>query len=176
MVSMKDTASPSEDLNDQASPDTANATAPTSLSSTESRKEDGDVDQEADEPKSEPTSNDAQSSSQPLRRSSRRSHRPVRLSNELFSAPPARKKRLASSKIMTEPSRQNPKRKASEPARRANGLPSDLLSEALRPLESSEIEEWDGWIELESEPVSLHVRVVSEKRLIKSFRHFSILS
>jgi ubiquitin carboxyl-terminal hydrolase L5 len=50
--------------------------------------------------------------------------------------------------------RRNPKRKASEPAKRLDGLPSDLLEEALKPLAQAEIEEWEGWIELESEPVS----------------------
>lgn len=29
-----------------------------------------------------------------------------------------------------------------------------MLREALRPLEPKEIEEWEGWAELESEPVS----------------------
>lgn len=50
--------------------------------------------------------------------------------------------------------RRNPKRKASEPAKQLSLASSDLLEEALRPLEPAEIEEWEGWIELESEPVS----------------------
>jgi hypothetical protein len=50
--------------------------------------------------------------------------------------------------------RRNPKRKASETARQLSLASSDLLEEALRPLEPAEIEEWEGWIELESEPVS----------------------
>jgi ubiquitin carboxyl-terminal hydrolase L5 len=52
-------------------------------------------------------------------------------------------------------SRRNPKRKATDSARKGTAASIDLLEEALRPLEPKEIEEWEGWIELESEPVSL---------------------
>jgi ubiquitin carboxyl-terminal hydrolase L5 len=51
-------------------------------------------------------------------------------------------------------SRRNPKRKAADSARKGTAASIDLLKEALRPLEPKEIEEWEGWIELESEPVS----------------------
>ena len=30
-----------------------------------------------------------------------------------------------------------------------------LLEESFRPLSASEIEEWEGWIEIESDPVSV---------------------
>ena len=94
------------------------------------------------------------STSQPLRRSSRRAAKPARLSSD--PSPPVRraKKSLAvnNNKTMTEP-RRNPKRKASDPVKHLDGMPSDLLQEALRPLDPKEIEEWEGWIELESEPV-----------------------
>lgn len=58
---------------------------------------------------------------------------------------------------MSEP-RRNPKRKANEAASDAvqiNGR--ELLEEALQPLSLKDIEEWEGWIELESEPVSKSV-------------------
>ncbi|OAA73648.1 ubiquitin carboxyl-terminal hydrolase [Cordyceps fumosorosea ARSEF 2679] len=47
--------------------------------------------------------------------------------------------------------RRNPKRKAAAPPQ-SHVLPDNLLEEALKPLTSADIEEWDGWIELESEP------------------------
>lgn len=57
--------------------------------------------------------------------------------------------------------RRNPKRKVSETAdentnadtEASNELASDLLEKACSPLTPHEIEEWQGWIELESEPV-----------------------
>lgn len=49
--------------------------------------------------------------------------------------------------------RRNPKRKAAAPPQ-SHVLPDDLLEEALKPLTSEDLDEWDGWIELESEPVS----------------------
>lgn len=51
--------------------------------------------------------------------------------------------------------RANPKRKAagSSLARRPTVPDADLLEEALRPLLQSEIDDWEGWVELESEPV-----------------------
>ena len=59
-----------------------------------------------------------------------------------------------SSSSMTE-TRRNPKRKASEAAIHVSNLPENLLDEALSPLSAKDIEEWEGWIELESEPVSI---------------------
>lgn len=53
----------------------------------------------------------------------------------------------------TNGSRRNPKRKASDPVKQLTSPPGELLKEALRPLEPSDIEDWEGWIELESEPV-----------------------
>ncbi|KAJ6783995.1 hypothetical protein PWT90_06906 [Aphanocladium album] len=47
--------------------------------------------------------------------------------------------------------RRNSKRKAAAPPQ-SHVLPDNLLEEALKPLSSDDIEEWDGWIELESEP------------------------
>lgn len=51
-------------------------------------------------------------------------------------------------------SRRNPKRKANNAAAAKVDLPDHLLEEALAPLTAQEIEEWEGWVELESEPVS----------------------
>lgn len=81
--------------------------------------------------------------------------------------PPRRSRRLAAKPLETtadapgtmgEP-RRNPKRKASEAANEANNAISKesgqlLLNEALAPLSQEDIQEWEGWIALESEPVS----------------------
>lgn len=171
MASMNDTASPSEAPNDRTSPTTTNETLVTTASTTESPKGTGRADQEADEPKSNPAPDDDQLPSQRVRRSSRQPAKPNRLCSGAQVATLRGKKRLVPSKMTKEPSRQNPKRKASEPAKLRNGLPSGLLAEALRPLESEEIEEWEGWVELESEPVSSHVRMIAITRLIKWNRH-----
>lgn len=50
--------------------------------------------------------------------------------------------------------RRNPKRKASEATKSTVNLPDKPLEEALSPLCQQDIEEWEGWIELESEPVN----------------------
>ena len=53
--------------------------------------------------------------------------------------------------------RHNPKRKAAvevSSRNHAEHSTDNLLEEALKPLTAQEIEEWEGWIELESEPVS----------------------
>ncbi|KAF4121529.1 ubiquitin carboxyl-terminal hydrolase L5, partial [Geosmithia morbida] len=57
------------------------------------------------------------------------------------------------SEAMEEP-RRNPKRKASEATERiADHDPWDvLLEEAHKPLTEEDLEEWEGWIELESDP------------------------
>jgi hypothetical protein len=79
---------------------------------------------------------------------------------------------------MTHGSRRNPKRKASEPAKQLGLLASDFLTEALRPLEPNDLEEWEGWVELESEPVCfspLHSGCVPFSMLINiSNRHSSL--
>lgn len=57
--------------------------------------------------------------------------------------------------------RRNPKRKVSGTAdertnaqvEASNDLASDLLDKACSPLTPQDIEEWQGWVELESEPV-----------------------
>ncbi|GAO16571.1 hypothetical protein UVI_02019910 [Ustilaginoidea virens] len=54
-----------------------------------------------------------------------------------------------------ETPRRNPKRKLSETADVADGIPDDPLGEACRPLTPQEIEDWKGWVELESEPRAL---------------------
>ncbi|KAM0551991.1 hypothetical protein ACHAPJ_008099 [Fusarium lateritium] len=55
--------------------------------------------------------------------------------------------------------RRNPKRKASEATNEANNLANsdELLNEALAPLSQQDIEEWEGWIELESEPAFFNI-------------------
>lgn len=55
---------------------------------------------------------------------------------------------------MTE-HRRNPKRKAAETPATNYKIPENLLEESFRPLSASEIEEWEGWIEIESDPVSV---------------------
>lgn len=45
--------------------------------------------------------------------------------------------------------RRNPKRKA---APEVFGLPDDLLDKALAPMGPDELDEWEAWVELESDP------------------------
>lgn len=45
--------------------------------------------------------------------------------------------------------RRNPKRKA---APEVFDLPNDLLDKALAPMSPTELDEWDAWVELESDP------------------------
>lgn len=82
-----------------------------------------------------------------LRRSSRRA-----ASSIVVKAPEA----FVESPSTSSPNepRRNPKRKAAEAATEALNLPDNLLDEALRPLTAADVEEWEGWVELESEPVS----------------------
>lgn len=56
-----------------------------------------------------------------------------------------------------ETPRRNPKRKLSETADVADGIPDDPLGEACRPLTPQEIEDWKGWVELESEPAFFNI-------------------
>ena len=52
--------------------------------------------------------------------------------------------------------RRNPKRTASamaSPRAVKEFDHEDILDETLKPIEAEELEEWTGWIELESEPV-----------------------
>ena len=74
----------------------------------------------------------------------------LRRSNRLASKPP---QQTTGTVVMSGP-RRNPKRKASEVANDANHRVNseELLNEALAPLSQEDIEEWEGWIELESEP------------------------
>ncbi|KOS18083.1 Ubiquitin carboxyl-terminal hydrolase isozyme L5 [Escovopsis weberi] len=54
--------------------------------------------------------------------------------------------------------RRNPKRKASEAVGHADSrLPDELLEEALRPLTAEDIRDWEGWVELESEPAFFNI-------------------
>ncbi|KAI5466478.1 hypothetical protein BGZ63DRAFT_411755 [Mariannaea sp. PMI_226] len=77
----------------------------------------------------------------PLRRSTRVATR----------CAPKPQEAVAAQAIMSEPKR-NPKRKASETANQLTKIPEKLLDEALAPLTLEDIQAWDGWIELESEP------------------------
>ena len=77
----------------------------------------------------------------------------LRRSNRLASKPP---QQTTGTVAMSRP-RRNPKRKASEVANDVNDInhrisSEELLNEALAPLSQEDIEEWEGWIELESEP------------------------
>ena len=60
-------------------------------------------------------------------------------------------------RIVMSEARRNPKRKVQEQAEQARPTKSgeDLLEEALKPMTAQDIEEWEGWHEVESEPVSL---------------------
>ena len=52
--------------------------------------------------------------------------------------------------------RRNPKRDAAEMVEPQTTDPpghEELLDDALAPMKAEELEEWDGWVELESEPV-----------------------
>jgi hypothetical protein len=77
---------------------------------------------------------------------------------------------------MSEPKR-NPKRKASDTTNQVTKLPDEkLLEEALAPLSSEDIQEWEGWIELESEPVSTSRTQITYTLSLTSARPSSILS
>jgi hypothetical protein len=56
--------------------------------------------------------------------------------------------------------RRNPKRKSSQVSNSSPGLPDDLLAAAYEPVTDQERHEWEGWVELESDPV----RVDSDDR------------
>lgn len=89
---------------------------------------------------------------QPLRRSGRQPVKPKRLNSpdEAYESPS--KKSTVSN---TSPGRRrNPKRKVSQQCELVGHLPANLLEEALKPLDTNDIEEWEGWVELESDPVS----------------------
>ncbi|KND93098.1 Ubiquitin carboxyl-terminal hydrolase isozyme L5 [Tolypocladium ophioglossoides CBS 100239] len=99
---------------------------------------------------------DSASEDRPLRRSGRQATASAagskRQSPEVEELPPPKRTRT-----MSEPEqRRNPKRKASEEvnnqARETTVLSENLLEEALKPLSAADIQEWDGWAEVESEP------------------------
>ncbi|RFU74667.1 ubiquitin carboxyl-terminal hydrolase isozyme l5 [Trichoderma arundinaceum] len=99
---------------------------------------------------SSPKDSDSAASERPLRRSSRQT-----ASTIVVKAPePAAE--TSSTSSLSEP-RRNPKRKAAEAAIESLSLPDNLLDEALRPLTSADVEEWEGWIELESEPAFFNI-------------------
>ncbi|OAR00631.1 hypothetical protein LLEC1_02006 [Akanthomyces lecanii] len=60
-------------------------------------------------------------------------------------------RKMSQSDLASSEKRRNPKRKAAAPPQ-SHVLPDNLLEEAMKPLTSDDIGEWDGWIELESEP------------------------
>lgn len=97
---------------------------------------------------SEPKNGDSEAPEKSLRRSSRQTAATAVVKTREVSA------ETASTSSLGEP-RRNPKRKAAEAARESINLPDNLLDEALRPLTPTDIEEWEGWVELESEPVSI---------------------
>lgn len=59
----------------------------------------------------------------------------------------------ATEALSTLEPRRNPKRKSSQVNGPALDLPEDLLTAAYEPLTDREREEWEGWVELESDPV-----------------------
>ncbi|KAL6877284.1 hypothetical protein HDV57DRAFT_522562 [Trichoderma longibrachiatum] len=96
---------------------------------------------------SPPRDADDATSDKHLRRSSRRA-----ASSIVVKAPEAPIDASSTSSQNEPRSRRNPKRKAAEAATEALNLPDNLLDEALRPLTAADVEEWEGWVELESEP------------------------
>ena len=54
----------------------------------------------------------------------------------------------------TETVRRNPRRR---PAPEVFPVPDDVLEAALAPIQTAELEDWEGWIELESDPSSFNV-------------------
>ncbi|PKK53757.1 hypothetical protein CI102_1778 [Trichoderma harzianum] len=93
---------------------------------------------------SSPKDADDAPSERPLRRSSRRA------ASIAVKAPEASIETSSTSSLNER--RRNPKRKAAEAATESLNLPDNMLDEALRPLTTTDIEEWEGWVELESEP------------------------
>lgn len=106
---------------------------------------------------SESKNGDNAAPEKPLRRSSRQTAATAVVKTREVSA------ETASTSGLSEP-RRNPKRKAAEAARESISLPDNLLDEALRPLSPADIEEWEGWVELESEPVSMTLWRVASYR------------
>jgi hypothetical protein len=116
---------------------------------------------------------------QPLRRSGRQPVKPKRLdSSDSAYESPSKKSKVPN----TSPGRRrNPKRKVSQQCELVGHLPANLLEEALKPLDTNDIEEWEGWVELESDPVSSTVILVSIRyylpvKLTHLRRHFSTSS
>lgn len=78
-----------------------------------------------------------------------------------------RKRKESPSKAFVEAamadSRRNPKRKATETAATATAAIQEardyqvLLREALKPISTDELQEWEGWCEVESEPVGVEL-------------------
>lgn len=85
--------------------------------------------------------------------------RSARLGNRVATCVPTSESPAAMSET-----KRNPKRKAAEASKNLNNLPDNLLEEALAPLSITDIEEWEGWIELESEPVSF----IKDQDLLKT--------
>ncbi|KAL7932432.1 hypothetical protein V8C35DRAFT_307069 [Trichoderma chlorosporum] len=94
---------------------------------------------------SSPKDADYAPSERPLRRSSRQASSTI-----VVKAPEASAETSSTGSLNER--RRNPKRKAAEAATESLNLPDNMLDEALRPLTSTDIEEWEGWVELESEP------------------------
>lgn len=57
-------------------------------------------------------------------------------------------------KSAAEQQRKNPKRKA---APEVFDLPDDLLDRSVAPVGSDELDEWEAWVELESDPAFFNV-------------------
>ncbi|POR36474.1 Ubiquitin carboxyl-terminal hydrolase isozyme L5 [Tolypocladium paradoxum] len=104
---------------------------------------------------------DSAAEDRPLRRSARQATASAagskRQSPEVEELPPPKRART-----MSEPEqRRNPKRKASEEvnnqARETSDLSENLLEETLKPLSVADIQEWDGWAEVESEPAFFNI-------------------
>ncbi len=85
---------------------------------------------------------------------------PVRRSGRVKKEPPKKKEKASDASVPHE----RPKRKAAAAAAAARNIVSDdvnsLIEETLGQIEPDECREYDGWVELESEPVSQSVKKI----------------
>lgn len=66
--------------------------------------------------------------------------------------------------------RRNPKRKVQEHSEPV-ALRDNALEEALAPMSEQEIAEWEGWVELESEPVRIEYQFAIQARMLITMLH-----
>lgn len=92
---------------------------------------------------------------QPLvRRSTRARKRPAAFDQEAEYKPAPSASRGEPNKRIKIVQRRNPPRKATASPLPEVPLPDDVLLEAFAPMRPEELQQWRGWTEVESEPVS----------------------